>query len=120
LILFLGSLVLIALRASGRVLADQALSDVIRDTSRAMWLGLGLVVLSGTLMFVATPRLYFFNAAFGWKMGLMVFAGIAQVVLFRKLAREPETRSAIVRTSIIISVASWFAVAMAGRMIGFI
>ena len=120
LILFLGSLVLIGLRASGRVLADQSLRDVICDTSRAMWLGLALVVLSGMLMFVATPRLYFFNTAFGWKMGLMVFAGIAQAVLFRKLAREPATSSAFARAAIVLSVASWFAVAMAGRMIGFI
>jgi len=120
LIFFLASLVLISLRAIGWALADHSIADVARDTSRLLWIGLGLTVLSGTLMFIATPRLYYFNWAFGAKMALLAVAVLVQATLFRRVANAEAPTPAFARASIGLSVACWFGVAMAGRMIGFV
>lgn len=120
LVLFLASLVLISLKLLGWVFAQQSVSQVAAETSRLMWLGLGLTALSGTLMFVASPKLYFYNWAFGLKMLLLLVAVAVQVVLFRKVAISESASPAFARVAVGLSVASWFAVALAGRMIGFV
>ena len=120
LILFLASIVLIALRTIGWALADQAISAVAKETSKLMWLGLVLTAVSGTLMFIATPKLYFHNSAFGLKMGLILIAVIVQVTLFRQIANGAIAHPVFARASVAVCVASWFAVAIAGRMIGFV
>ena len=120
LIFFLASLVLLSLRAVGWALADQPVTQVARDTSRLMWVGLALTALSGTAMFIATPKLYYFNWAFGLKMALLLVAIIVQATLFRRVANSAAPSPLFVRTSVGLSVACWFSVAMAGRMIGFV
>jgi hypothetical protein len=119
-IFFLASLVLLSLRAMGWALADQPVSHVARDTSRLMWTGLALTALSGTLMFVATPKLYYFNWAFALKMALVLVAILVQASLFRKVATSTAPSLRFARVSVALCVASWFSVAMAGRMIGFV
>lgn len=120
LILFLSSLVLISLRVGGWIFTGQSVSQVARDMSRLMWAGLALTALSGTLMFIATPILYFYNWAFGLKMVLLLIGIIVQVTLFRRVANTDSTNPASARLSVALSVVCWFSVAMAGRMIGFI
>jgi len=120
LIFFLASLVLLSLRAVGWALADQPVAQVAKDTSRLLWVGLALTALSGTLMFIATPKLYYFNWAFALKMGLLVVAIVVQATLFRRVAQRAEPSLRFVRTSVGLSIACWFSVAMAGRMIGFV
>jgi hypothetical protein len=120
LILFLASIVLIALRSLGWVLSDQSIADVAKSTSKLMWTGLVFTAISGTLMFVATPKLYFYNSAFGVKMLLMLVAIVVQATLFRRVAKNPSVTPAFARASVGACVACWFGVAMAGRMIGFV
>ena len=120
LILFLASILLIALRSLDWALADQSVADVAKSTSKLMWTGLALTALSGTLMFVATPKLYFYNSAFGIKMALMLVAIVAQATLFRRVANNSVATPAFARASVGACVACWFGVAMAGRMIGFV
>jgi hypothetical protein len=120
LIFFLASLVLLSLRAVGWVLADQPVAQVARDTSRLLWIGLALTALSGTLMFVATPKLYYFNWAFGLKMALLLVAVIVQVVMFQRIANKEAPTLRFARSSVALTVVCWFSVAMAGRMIGFV
>lgn len=120
LIFFLASLVLISLRAIGWALGDQPIANVARDASRLLWVGLALTALSGTLMFIATPKLYYFNWAFGLKMGLLVLAVLVQATLFHRIARDPAPTLQFARLSVTLTVTCWFSVAMAGRMIGFV
>jgi len=120
LIFFLASLVLISLRAVGWALADQPVQQVARDTSRLLWIGLVLTALSGTLMFIATPKLYYFNWAFGLKMVLLLLAVIVQFGMFRRISNNERATPFFVRSSVALTVACWFSVAMAGRMIGFV
>ena len=88
-IVLLAALVLISLRLLG--LALQAVSrsrDVVEDATRLMWLGLALTVASGTLMFIATPKLYFYKPAFELKMLLFVVAVLVQFTVLRKAGGE--------------------------------
>lgn len=120
LILFLASIVLIALRTMAWALTEQTVADVAKSASKLMWLGLVLTAMSGTLMFVATPKLYFYNSAFGLKMGLIVLAIAVQAALFRQIANETLACPALAKVSVVLCVTAWFGVAIAGRMIGFV
>ena len=118
-ILLLASLVLMSLRLLGLVLKHQAVADVVADASRLLWIGLALAVVSGTLMFVSSPKLYFYKFAFELKMLLFVVAVLVQFTVFRKVARTEAPRPAFVRATVAFSLVTWFGIGLAGRMIGF-
>jgi hypothetical protein len=120
LVALLASLVLIGLHLAGLAFKHQPLTDIAREATKLVWVGLTLTALSGTLMFIATPKLYFYNPAFRLKMLLFFIAVIVQLALFRKTAAQTSPTPTFARASVGISLAAWFSVAMAGRMIGFI
>ena len=120
LVALLASLVLISLHLLGLAFKHQPTVEIARESTRLVWLGLTLTALSGTLMFIATPKLYYFNPAFRWKMLLFFIAVVVQLALFRRAARQDSPSPAFAKVSVGISLAAWFSVAMAGRMIGFI
>jgi cytochrome bd-type quinol oxidase subunit 2 len=119
-VLLLAALVLISLRLLGLILQQQPVPEVARQALRLLWSGLALAVISGTLMFIGSPRHYFYNPAFDVKMLLLVAAVIIQTVLFRKVANSSAPRPWLARASVAVSLAMWFAVSMAGRAIGFV
>lgn len=120
LVALLASLVLISLRLMGVAFKHQPMSDIAREATKLVWLGLALTALSGTLMFIATPKLYFYNPAFRLKILLFFVAVIIQLALFRKASTETSTSPVLARATVSVSLLAWFSVAMAGRMIGFI
>lgn len=121
LILLLASVVLISLRLLGLAFAGQPVSKVGHDANRLTWIGTALTVSSGALMFISSPRLYYYNPAFELKMVLLVFAILVQVFLLRHVAMSdsppPKTLG---RVAVALSLASWFGVGLAGRIIGFL
>jgi uncharacterized protein DUF6644 len=119
-ILLLSSIVMISLRLLGLAFAQQPISKVGRDATRLIWIGLALTVASGTLMFVSSPRLYYYNPAFELKMLLLIAAVLIQVLLLRRVSASDSPTPALVRTTVALSLASWFGVGLAGRIIGFI
>ena len=120
LIALLASLVLISLHLLGIAFKQQPTAEIAKESTRLVWVGLSLTALSGTLMFIATPKLYFYNAAFQLKMVLFFVAVVVQLALFRRAAASTSPSPAFARMSVGVSLAAWFSVAMAGRMIGFI
>jgi uncharacterized protein DUF6644 len=119
-VLLLAALVLISLRLLGLILQQQTVPHVARQALRLLWSGLALAVISGTLMFIGSPRHYFYNPAFDVKMLLLVIAVIIQAGLFHKVANSTAPSRWLARTSVALSLALWFAVSMAGRAIGFV
>jgi hypothetical protein len=119
-VLLLAALVLMSLRLLGLILQQHAAPEVARQALRLLWSGLGLAVISGALMFIGSPRHYFYNPAFDVKMLLLIVAVIVQAVLFRKVATNSAPQPWLARTSVALSLALWFAVSMAGRAIGFV
>ena len=118
-ILLLAALVMLSLRLLGLAMKRQPLHDVARDATRLIWIGLGAAVASGVLMFVSTPKLYYFNRAFELKMALFLGAIVVQLTLFRR-ANDSSPSPVLARTAVALSLLAWFGVGMAGRMIGFI
>ncbi len=118
-IALLAALVLISLRLLDLVFRDRPIQEVTRDANRFLHIGLALTVLSGTLMFVATPKLYFYKFAFELKMLLFVGAIVLQFALFRRVAASESPNPILARTTVGVSLAVWFGIGLAGRMIGF-
>jgi hypothetical protein len=119
-ILLLASAVLISLRVLGWVLKETPVAEVARDTTRLLWLGLALAVLSGVLMFIGAPKHYFYNPAFTTKMVLLLFAVIVQGVVFTRVATSRQPRPLLARVGVALTLICWFSVSLAGRAIGFV
>jgi cytochrome bd-type quinol oxidase subunit 2 len=119
-VLLLAALVLISLRLLGLILQQQTVSQVASQSLRLLWSGLALAVASGALMFIGSPKHYFYNPAFDIKMLLLVVAVLVQAVLFRWVAHSDNPSPWLTRTTVAVSLAAWFAVSMAGRAIGFV
>src|SRR4029077_4526949 len=66
-VLLLAALVLISLRLLGLILQQQTVPQVARQALGLLWSGLALAVISGALMFIGSPRHYFYNPAFDVK-----------------------------------------------------
>jgi hypothetical protein len=118
-ITLLAALVLVGLRLLGLALQSQTLPDVTKDANRLLYLGLGMTVASGVLMFVATPKLYFHKPAFELKMLLFLAAVIIQFWVLRRLVARAAENSVAVRLTVAVSLLAWFGIGFAGRMIGF-
>jgi uncharacterized membrane protein len=119
-ILLLASLVLISLRLLCLAFKQQPVTRVARDASRLLWIGLGMAVASGTLMFASSARLYFYNPAFEVKMALFAIAVLVQLLLLRRATATDSPTPALARASVALSLVFWFGVGLAGRIIGFI
>ena len=119
-VLLLAALLLLSLRLLGLILQQQVVPEIARQALRLLWSGLALAVGSGLLMFIGSPRHYFYNPAFDAKMVLLAIAVLVQAVLFRKVAHSDHPSPWLARASVALSVTLWFAVSMAGRAIGFV
>jgi hypothetical protein len=119
-VLLLAALVLISLRLLGLILTQQTVPEVADQALRLVWSGLALAVGSGVLMFIGSPKHYFYNPAFEVKMVLLLAAILVQALLFRKVAHSEHPNPWLARASVALSLGFWFAVSMAGRAIGFV
>jgi hypothetical protein len=88
-----------------------------------MLAGLCLIVLTGLLMFVAEAEKCYFNAAFQFKMVMLILAAITLATLrrgaFRRINDQVTRFPAGLKTISALSVALWLGVAAGGRAIGF-
>jgi hypothetical protein len=119
-ILLLASLVLISLRLLGLSFKQQTVPQVAKEATRLIWVGLAMAVATGVLMFIGSPRHYFYNPAFDVKMLLLLLAVIVQALLFGQVAASETQKPWLARTAVALSLVFWFAVSMAGRAIGFV
>jgi hypothetical protein len=119
-IVLLASLLLISLRLLGLVFTGQTIPQVARETTRLLWFGLALAVISGVIMFIGSPRHYFYNPAFGTKMLLLAVSVIVQAALFARVALSEQPHPVLARVGVGLALAFWFAVSLAGRAIGFV
>jgi hypothetical protein len=119
-VLLLTSFLLISLRLLGWALVEAPVERIARDAWRLSWLGLALALVSGVLIFAATPRLYVGNWAFQLKLAVFVVAVLYQLAWFRRVATNRLQRPLVIRFSVAATLVLWFGVGFAGRMIGFI
>lgn len=118
-ILLLSSIALISLRLLGVGLRNQTLAQLTQATSRFIWVGLGLLVVSGSLIFIPAATSYYPNDFFWNKLLLLGLALLIHLTLFRKVTRAETPHPLIARLTGVLSLTLWFSVAFAGRFIGF-
>ena len=115
----LGASGMIALRVLGLGLASQSPPEMSRRLYP--WLGGALVVLllTGSLLFLARPERYLVNSAFQAKLSFLLVNLAMTAVLAAVLRRETGWRTAAARVLAAISVLRWIATILAGRMIAY-
>jgi hypothetical protein len=119
-VLLLAALILVSLRLLGLALGGQTVTAVGRDAKHLMWIGFVMALVSGVLMFISSPRLYYYNAAFQLKMVLFVPAVVVQFALLQRAAMRDSWSPALSRTSAVLALVLWLGVGMTGRVIGFL
>jgi hypothetical protein len=90
--------------------ADIPLRTFVRELRPVALTGFALMALSGTLIALSMPFKYYNNAAFQWKMLLLVCAVISTLWL----AGRPS------RVLALLSLILWLSVGFSGRLIGFL
>lgn len=114
-----GTSLLIDLRLLGLGLRDATPRSVTLALKPWLWIGLALVVLTGTWMLVADPLKYYVNPSFRIKVVLLLLAIALQLWIQRKALREDPIGIAL-RGLSLLALLLWLATTIAGRVIGLI
>jgi hypothetical protein len=117
---FGGTVLLINLRFWGTGLKLESIDKVVRSLSSPMLGSLVMMVITGILMVVSGPMRYYYNAAFRWKMVLFLIGALVQFALYRRALKTDFDTSKRQRFTAGLSLTIWFAVALAGRAIGYV
>lgn len=109
-----------SLRRQG--LRGLSVSTLIYALLPLMLTGLVLMVVSGSLIAISMPFKYYSNAAFRWKMVLLLLAMAASADIVRISRLEPLAAAQRTWQRGLALVASilWFGVGFSGRLIGFL
>jgi hypothetical protein len=118
--LLLGSVLAVNMRLLGGGIKRQSVTTVAESISPVFWAGLALALGTGLILFVGEPVKCFYNAAFWWKMGLLLAAVAFHLTLFRWISRNEGAGAVVQRSAAVLSLSLWFGVGVAGRVIGFI
>lgn len=121
--LLVGAILPLDLRLIG-VMRDGPLAVLAPFLVRVAAAGLALAMLTGLLLFSVKPAEYVANPAFLVKMGLLAL-GLANILLQHRnvgwpLVKQGAPPSVAVRGLAALSFATWLAVLVAGRWIGFV
>ena len=120
--ILLATILVLDLRLSGVGIMNLSLSNLARQLKRWTMGALTAVILSGILIFLATPGKYLGSNPFRVKMALLSLALLFHFgVLRRWIASEPESHPRLVNVTIAcLSLTLWFSVGWAGRAIAFV
>ena len=119
--LLLATVFLLDIRLADFGMTDWPLPRVEKQLRPWTIAGLLTVVLSGALIFVATPAKYLASNPFRVKMAMLVLAAVVQFVFIRRLAAREERRNRAVNVVVAaVSLTLWFGVGWAGRAIAFV
>lgn len=119
--ILLGALVVIDLRLFGFGMRNMPASQLARELTGWMRIGMITVLGSGVLLYFGEPMKLYGSPSFMVKMVLLFFALLLQLTLFRKVTSERAASGSAASTIIgTLSLVLWFGVGLAGRAIGFL
>ena len=120
--IFLATILLLDLRLAGVGIMDLSLSDLARHLKLWRRGGVTLSILSGILIFLATPDKYLGSNPFRIKMALLCVAVLFHLGMLRRFVRsKPGSRPRLANVMVaFISLTLWFCVGWAGRAIAFV
>lgn len=120
-----GTIAVIDLRLLGLASTHRPFKRIASDILKWTWVAFAFTVLTGLLMFITNPRVYYVNTFFRIKMLLLVLAGINMAIFeltagrtIHQWEREksaPRAGKAVA----VMSLALWIGIIFMGRMIGF-
>ena len=120
------TITLLDLRLLGWVMPERRVSQMAARLLPGAWLGFGVQVVTGTLLFSSEAVKVYSNPAFRLKMLLLLLAGIQalmfQTVISRKLPAwdDRPVLPVIARVMGLTSILLWLGIVTAGRFIGFV
>ncbi len=121
LVVLVGAVLLIDFRLLGIGLGRWTPKQMARQLGPFMKYGLIVILVTGTLLFMAEPRKLYDNAAFGPKMILLAAAIVFQYTIFRKMESIDRLSAPVWgRLGALLSLMLWFGVGICGRAIGFV
>jgi hypothetical protein len=110
----------LSLRIAGRGLAIESLRSLAGRFVPAIWICLGLLLLTGALLIVAEPDRTITNPAFYLKMVLLVVA-VALTLWLASVARREHAKPNIVHVAAAtLSMLIWAGIMIAGRYIAYV
>ncbi|MBZ5686873.1 MAG: hypothetical protein LAP86_17750 [Acidobacteriia bacterium] len=121
-----GTITLLDLRLLGWVTPERRVSQMAARLLPWAWLGFGVQVVTGVLLFSSEAVKIYGNPAFRLKMLFLLLAGVQalifQTVVSRKLPAWDERPSlpVIAKVMGMVSILLWIAIVTAGRFIGFV
>jgi len=121
-----GTITVLDLRLLGWAMPQRRVSEVTVRLLPWAWLGFGVQVVTGVLLFSSEAVKIYGNPAFRLKMLLLLLAGIQallfQTVVSRKLPTWDDRPALPVMAKVMgmISILLWLAIVTAGRFIGFV
>jgi hypothetical protein len=115
LVLLLGTVLILSLRLLGLLMPHQPIPELARALGRYTTLGLGIMLPSGVLMFVATAVRCYGNTSFWVKMCFLATALVFHFTYFQKALRSGNCHMLAACGALFL----WFGVGAAGRSIGF-
>jgi hypothetical protein len=113
-ILVFGSIFLLNSRIYGLMLRGQPIGEIARGLASTLYVGLGIQVLSGPLLFVTSARRFYQSGPFRLKVALLLCALFYHFAVHRKLAFQPTTPLGKLRLSAMLSMVLWAGVILAG------
>ena len=119
------SIMMISLRVLEYVRAEQTFADVWQRFSPWIWVGLGVMVVTGALLIVAEPVREFTSLSFWLKMVLIVIGVLGMIVFRRSLAPAALTRhhefefSSAAKAGAVATLGLWLVIIFLGRAIAY-
>jgi hypothetical protein len=119
--ILLGTLTITDLRMLGVGMRRQSISTVATQLAPFTVWGAVLTIVTGILLFLSEAMKCYGNAAFPWKMWLLL-AGILLYLLLQRRITSPGSRVSpgLLKVVAVLSLFFWYGVAIAGRAIAFV
>jgi hypothetical protein len=118
----LGTVLALNLKLLGAIMPRPPIAAIARATTPLLFIGAGLAVISGLLLFLSEAVKCYYNAAFWYKMGLLSVGLVFQLAAQPKLVALATSREStwLLKCTASISLLLWFGVVVAGRAIAFV
>jgi len=116
-VIFVGTIVIVSLRLLGLLMARRPVSEVTRQVRWGMMAGLGSLLVTGPLVFVAESERWYTNGPFQLKMAVLLTALLFHFTVFRSVTRRDDSGRWVHACTGAAALVLWFGVGWMGRLI---
>ena len=117
-VLVFGTILVLNLRIFGLILRSEPIPQIARDLTRLTLVGLGVQLVSGSLMYLASAMKLAESTVFTAKITLVIAAVAYHFLVHRRAALAKDTRGIMLQLSAAVSMMLWGGVVLTGLDIG--